>query len=174
MAQEMNRVQQDGDREVMAAPKCVEAVAKRTQQQARKSAAKAAAKREDRVLRSCLQPALDQKDAPPRLAGILLALPKEEQARRQASRLGFKLVQDPVEFVSQVGRQAMSSRKGHVVLAPAAGDSDYAVCARIAAVIMGAWYTDAKSFISAGRTSGCQYELLARRSKFRLSVSAGL
>ena len=131
-------------------------------------------KREDHVLRSCLQPALDQKDAPPRLAGILLALPKEEQACRQASRLGFKLVQDPVEFVSQVGRQAMSSRKGHVVLAPAAGDSDYAVCARIAAVIMGAWYTDAKSFISAGRTSGCQYEVLARRSKFRLAVSADL
>ena len=174
MAQEMNWVQQDGDREVMAAPKCVEAVAKRTQQQARKTAAKAAAKREDQVSRSCLQPALDQKDAPPRLAGILLALPKEEQACRQASRLGFKLVQDPVEFVSQVGRQAMSSRKGHVVLAPAAGDSDYAVCARIAAVIMGAWYTDAKSFISEGRTSGCQYEVLARRSKIRLAVSADL
>ena len=40
-AQEMNWVQQDGDRKVMAAPKCVEAVAKRTQQQARKAAAKA-------------------------------------------------------------------------------------------------------------------------------------
>ena len=68
----------------------------------------------------------------------------------------------------------MSSRKGHVVLAPAAGDSDYAVCARIAAVIMGAWYTDAKSFISEGRTSGCQYEVLARRSKIQLAVSADL
>ena len=135
MAQEMNWAQQDGDRQVMAAPKCVEAVAKRTQQQARKTVARAAAKREDRVLR--LQPALDQKDALPRLAGILLALPKETQACRQASRLGFKLVQDPVEFVSWVARQAMSSRKGHVVLASAAGDSDYAVCARIAAVIMG-------------------------------------
>ena len=100
MAQEMNWIQQDGDREVMAAPKCVEAVAKRTQQQARKSVASAAAKREDHVLRSCLQPAHDQKDGPPRLAGSLLALPTEERARRQASRLGFKLVQDPVEFVS--------------------------------------------------------------------------
>jgi hypothetical protein len=169
----MNWVQQDGDREVMAASKCVESVAKRTQQQARKTAAKAAAKREDLVLRSCLQPAI-QTDAPPRLAGILLALPKEEQARRKASRLGFKLVQDPVEFVSEVGRQAISSRTGHVVVAPAAGDSDYAVCARIAAVIMGAWYTDAKHFISAGRTSGCQYEELVRRSKFRLAVSADL
>ena len=45
MAPEMNWVQQDGDREVMAASKCVEAVAKRTQQQARKTAAKAAAKK---------------------------------------------------------------------------------------------------------------------------------
>ena len=91
LAQEMTWVQQDGDREVMAAPKCVEAVAKRTQQQARKSAA-SAAKREDRVLRSCLQPALDQKDAPPRLAGILLALPKEDRVRHKAQRLGFKQV----------------------------------------------------------------------------------
>ena len=174
MAPEMNWVQQDGDREVMATSKCVEAVAKRTQQQARKTAAKAAAKREDQVVRSSLQPALDLKDVPPLPAGILLALPKDEQARRKASRLGFKLVQDPVEFVSEVGRQAISSRTGHVVVAPAAGDSDYAVCARIAAVIMGAWYTDAKHFISAGRTSGCQYEELVRRSKFRLAVSADL
>jgi len=174
MAPEMNWVQQDDDREVMAASKCVEAVAKRTQQQARKTAAKAAAKREDQVVRSSLQPALDLKDVPPLPAGILLALPKEEQARRKASRLGFKLVQDPVEFVYEVGRQAISSRTGHVVVAPAAGDSDYAVCARIAAVIMGAWYTDAKHFISAGRTSGCQYEELVRQSKFRLAVSADL
>ena len=111
MAQEIDWVQQDGGPEVMTAPKCVEAVAKRTQQPARKSVASAAAKREDHVLRSCLQPALDQKDAPPRLAGILSALPKGEHACRQASRLGFKLVQDPVEFVPQVGRQAKSSRK---------------------------------------------------------------
>ena len=171
MAQEMNWVQQDGDREVMATPKCVEAVAKRTQQQARKTAAKAAAKRENQVLRSCLQPALD---APARQAGILLALPKEGQACNLAKRLGFKLVQDPVEFVSQVGRQAKSSHKGHVVLAPAIGDSDYAVCARIAAVFMGAWCTDASSFISAGKTSGCQYEVLVRQSKFRLAVSDDL
>ena len=52
MAQEMNWVQQDGDREVMVAPSCAEAVAKRTQQQARKTAAKAAAQREDPALRS--------------------------------------------------------------------------------------------------------------------------
>ena len=50
-------------------------------------------------------------------------------------------------------------------------------CGRLAlmtAVIMGAWYTDAQSFISAGRTSGCQYEVLARQSKFRLAVSDDL
>eukprot|EP00974_Lingulodinium_polyedra_P072055 6974486-Lingulodinium_polyedra.AAC.1 len=92
----MNWVQQDGDREVMAASKCVKTVAKRIQQQARKSVASAVAKREDHVLRSCLQPALGQKDAPPRPAGILLALPKEERASREARRLGSKLVQDPV------------------------------------------------------------------------------
>ena len=177
MAQEISWVRQDGDHEVKAAPKCIEAVAKRTQQQVRKSAATAAANRGDRVLRSCLQPALfDQKDAPARPAGILLALPKEEQACRKARSLGFKLVQDPVEFVSQVGRQARHSCKGNAVLAPAIGASDYAVCARLAAAVMGAWYTDVQGFISAGRTTGCQYveQCKARRSNFRLAVSADL
>ena len=44
IAKEMNWVQQDGGHEVMAAPECVESVAKRTQPQARKTVAKAAAK----------------------------------------------------------------------------------------------------------------------------------
>ena len=38
----------------------------------------------------------------------------------------------------------------------------------------GAWYTDAKSFILAGRTSGCQYEVLVRQSKFQFAVSTAL
>ena len=172
MAEEVNRVQEDGGREVMGAPKCVEAVAKRTQQQARKTAAKAAAKRDNQVVRSCLQPALD---APACQAGILLALPREVQARRQAKRLSFKLVDDPVEFVSKVGKLAKSpTHNGHVVAAPATEDNDYAVCARIAAVIMGAWYTDASSFIKYGRTCGCQYKALVRQSKFQLVVSTAL
>ena len=85
--------------------------------------------------------------------------------------LGFKHVSDPVEFVSKVVKHIMSPHKGHVVLAPTIGDSDYAVCARIAAMFMGAWCTDASSFISDGKTSGCQYEMLVRQSKFRLAVS---
>ena len=104
-----------------------------------------------------------------------MALPREVQARRQAKRLSFKLVDDPVEFVSKVGKLAKSpNHNGHVVVAPATEDNDYAVCARIAAVIMGAWYTDASSFIKYGRTCGCQYKALVRQSKFQFAVSIAL
>ena len=64
-----------------------------------------------------------------------------------------------------------------MVLAPIDGKSDYAVCAHIAAAIMGAWFTDARTFVSDdGRTGGCQYEeqCRARRRMFKLAVSADL
>ena len=105
-----------------------------------------------------------------------MVLPTEQAAIRKAVRLGFKLTRDPVEFVSEVGKRPGSSRKAHVVLAPIDGQSDYAVCAHIAAAIMGAWFTDAKSFVSDGRSRGCQCEerCKTRRSLFKLAASADL
>ena len=63
------------------------------------------------------------------------------------------------------------------MLEPMDGKSDYAACAHLAAVIMGAWFTNASSFVSAdGRTGGCQYEerCRTRRRMFKLAVSADL
>ena len=139
----------------------VKDVAKRVQQQAGKTTASVVAKREKQVVRSSIQvPLTSAKQRP---AGILLVLPQ------------FAL-HDPAEFVSLVGKRPGTSRKGHVVLAPIDGKSDYAVCAHIAAAIMGAWFTDARTFVSDGRTGGCQYEeqCRARRRMFKLAVSADL
>ena len=127
------------------------------------------------MVRSSIQVSL-KSGAKQRPAGILLVLPTEEAAIRKARRLGFKLTHDLVEFVSLVGKHPRTSRKAHVVLAPIDGKSDYAVCAHLAAVTMGAWFTNARSFVSDGRTGGCQYEerCRTRRRMFKLAVSADL
>ena len=173
VAPDMNWVRQADDPE--PAPTCVKDVAKRVQQQAGKTTASVVAKREKQVVRSSIQvPLTSAKQRP---AGILLVLCSEKAAIRTARRLGFKLTHDPAEFVSLVGKRPGTSRKGHVVLAPIDGKSDYAVCAHIAAAIMGAWFTDARTFVSDdGRTGGCQYEeqCRARRRMFKLAVSADL
>ena len=87
-----------------------------------------------------------------------------------------KLTHDPVDFVSLVGKRPRTSRKAHVVLAPIDGKSDYAVCAHLAAAIMGAWFSNAGTFVSSGRTGGCQYEerCWAQRHMFKFAVSAKL
>ena len=175
VAPDMNWVQQADDPEMTPAPTCVEDVAKRVKQQAGKTTASVVAKRETHVVRSSIPVSL-KSGAQQRPAGILLVLPTEEKAIRKARRLGFKLTHDPVEFVSLVGKQPRTSRKAHVVLAPIDGKSDYAVCAHLAAVIMGAWFTNARSFVYDGRTGGCQYEerCRTRRSIFKLAASADL
>ena len=136
----MNWVQEVGDPEVAPACACVEDIAKCVVQQASKSAASVAAKREVQVVRSSVQASV-AAEAQSRDAGILLARQRDGAAIQKAHRLGFKLIHNPVELVSVVGERPRSSLKAHVVLAPVEGQSDYVVCAHIAAAIMGAWYT---------------------------------
>ena len=171
----MNWIRQVDDPEMTPAPTCVKDVAKRVKQQAGKTTASVGAKWEKQVVRSSI-PASLKSGAPERPAGILLALPTELDAIRRARRLGFKVTHDPVEFVSLVGKQLTTSRKAHAVLAPVDGKSDYAICAHLVAVIMGTWFTDARTFVSNGQVGGCQYKecCRTRRSMFRVAVSAAL
>ena len=127
------------------------------------------------VVRSSIQVSL-KSGAKQRPAGILLVLPTEEVAIRKARRLGLKLAHAPVQIASLAGKHPGTSRKAHVVLAPVDGKSDYAVCAHLAAAIMGAWFTSASAFVSDGRAGGCQYEerCRTRRRMFKLAVSADL
>ena len=175
VAPDMNWVQQADDPEMTPATTCVEDVAKRVEQQAGKTTASVVATRSKQVVRSSIQASL-KSGAKHRPAGILLVLPTEGAAIRKARRLGFKLTHDPVEFVSLVGRTRQTSRKAHVVLAPIDGKSDYAVCAHLAAAIMGAWFSNAGTFVSSGRTGGFQYEerCKAQRRTFNIAVSADL
>ena len=107
-------------------------------------------------------------------AGFLLALPSDGVARRVARNLGFRILDDPVEFVHKVG--AVARRQGHVVLAPVCENTDYAVCARLCAVCLGAYFADSRAFIRKGRLCGVQYDDLCHGGGpvFKVAVSAGL
>ena len=62
------------------------------------------------------------------------------------------------------------------MLPPIDEKADYAVCVHLVAVIMHAWFATARTFVSNGRTGGCQYEERCRtqRSIFELAVSADM
>ena len=111
------------------------------------------------------------------LTGFLLALPSDRPARRVAQKLGFHILDDPVDFARKVG--AAASRRvgaGHVVLAPVSEDTDYAVCARLGAMCLGAYLADSRAFCRKGRSCGVQYEDLCHGGGqgFKVAVSARL
>ena len=146
------------------------------------AAAKARAKRENHVTRSSVQPAnqrdLDEVSARP--AGVILsrtalASSSDRQILRRAHKLHFDAVHDPIEFVEKAAASSRASNRGNVVLASPSEISDFAVCARIVAVIMGAYFADPKDFLDKGRDCGCQYkEKYNGRKTFRCAVSAAV
>ena len=103
-----------------------------------------------------------------------MALPSDGAARRLARSLGFRIIDDPVDFVHKVGKVAR--RQGHVVLAPVSENTDYAVCARLCAVCLGAYFADSTAFCRKGRLCGVQYDDLCHGGGpvFKVAVSAGL
>ena len=72
--------------------------------------------------------------------------------------------------------QPTTSPKARAMLPPIDEKADYAVCVHLVAVIMHAWFATARTFVSNGRTGGCQYEERCRtqRSIFELAVSADM
>ena len=170
------------DEPVEAAPACVAAAAKRAAQETRRrgaaGAVKARAKREAHVVKPLVRRPQDAAAAASAAlpAGFLLALPSDRRARRVAQNLGFHILDDPVDFVRKVG--AAASRRvgaGHVVLAPVCEDTDYAVCARLCAVCLGAYLADSQAFCRK-RSRGVQYEDLCHTggAGFKVAVSARL
>ena len=163
-----------------AAPACVAAAAKRAAQETRRhgaaGAVQARAKRDTRVVRPLVRrpedAAVAASAAPP--PGFLLALAGDRPARQVAQRLGFHILDDPIEFARKVGAAA-TRRKGHVVVAPVSEDTDYAVCARLCAVCLGAYLADSRSFCRK-RMRGVQYEDLCHTggAGFKVAVSARL
>ena len=170
------------DEPVEAAPACAAAAAKRAAQETRQrgaaGAARARAKREAHVVQPVVRRPQDATVAASAVpAGFLLALPSYHRARRVAQNLGFHILDDPVDFVRKVG--AAASRRvgaGHVVLAPVSEDTDYAVCARLGAMCLGAYLADSRAFCRKGRSCGVQYEDLCHGGGqgFKVAVSARL
>ena len=105
------------------------------------AAAKARAKRENKVLQSSTRPRGEQDEdlAPARKPGIMLVRTQDEEAMRNAQRMQFQLTIDPVDFVANVVKEPAAKQNGHVVLAPNK-NTDYALIAILAAATMGAFY----------------------------------
>ena len=143
-----------------------------------KAAAKARSAREKKVLRSAApKPAgRDAYLAPAPAPGIMLVRLRDEDARRKAQRLRFKLVHDPVDFLTLVAKQGRRAarKKGNVVLAPTA-DTDFGVGAQIAAAFTGAFYTAPGSFLH-NAPQGIQYTEKLRSSdkSYHVAVTAAL
>ena len=172
---------------VAAASACAERVAKRLPgEQSRFSesaaaAAKARAKRDDHVTRSRVQPARPRDLEPARPAGVILlrsatASVADSQAVRRARALHFEMTHDPVDFVRKAAASSARTNRGNAVLASPSETSDYAVCARIVAIVMGAYFADAKDFLNKGPSCGCQYKDQYRESckTFRVAVSVSV
>jgi hypothetical protein len=95
-----------------------------------KAAAKARSAREKKVLRSATPgPAgRDAYLAPARPLGLMLVRLGDQEARRKAQRLRFKMVHDPVDFLASLATQDRHAKKGNVVLGTTA-DTDFDIAA---------------------------------------------
>ena len=93
-----------------------------------------------------------------------------------ARRLHFTTTHDPVDFVRRVVAASPRSTKANLVLAPISETSDFAVCARIAASVLGTYFADPKDFVNERRDCGCQYRPQWRDNlrTFRWVVAARL
>ena len=145
------------------------------------AAAKARAKREEKVVQSSTRArqesaGRDAEDlAPARKAGIMLVRFQDVEARLKAQRLRFTVTSDPVDFVAQVARVPASLGKGHVVLAPLDA-TDYALSSQIAAAVMGGYFATPKDFLNEkGPPLGIMYcEKYKGPSTYHVAVSPAL
>ena len=142
-------------------------------------AAKARKKLQDRVIRPQVEKsgAGDVGDLPSIPAGVALVREKDKRAAALARRLRFSCTNDPAEFVRKVvAASATRKKQGHVVLAPVAESTDFAVSARVSAVLLGAYHADARDFVAKGKTCGCQYVAQWQRPKstYKLALSDAL
>ena len=91
--------------------------------------------------------------------------------------LQCRCTHDPVDFVRLAVAASAARRRaievGHLVLAPISEISDFAVSARIAAVLLGSYYADPRDFVKKGKICGCQYipQLTKSKSTYYLALS---
>ena len=114
--------------------------------------------------------------APP---GLMLVRLADEQARRKAQRLGFRLFHDPVDFLACLVKQDRKAalKKGRVVLAATTDTgTDFDIAAQIVAVFIGAFYTTPREFAQQESPRGVQYaeKLRSSATTYHVAVTAAL
>ena len=93
------------------------------------------------------------ESAPP---GVGLVATDEVQALSMVRKNGFKHVASPLEFVREVAASATRQNCGHLVLAEH-GRTDYALAARLAAALLGAYLATLADYVANGRQCGTQF-----------------
>ena len=86
--------------------------------------------------------------APP---GIALVKVAAKDAFAKLREHNFKVSHDPIDFIDQVLRSRVRSpNRGHLVLASAVAHNDFAVAARLLAVLLGTYLADPADFLKRG------------------------
>ena len=142
-----------------------------------KAAATARRTREKKVLSSAT-PGPADRDADlvaARPPGLMLVHLGFLHALGKATRLRFRVVNDPVDFLAGVAKQNSNARRrsGNVVLVQTAGaDTDFGIAAKIAAAFTGAFFTTPDDFAKGDFPEGIQYTEKLRSSKATYHVAA--
>ena len=90
--------------------------------------------------------------APP---GIALVKVAAKDAFAKLRKHNFKVSHDPIDFIDQVLRSRVRSpNRGHLVLASAVAHNDFAVAARLLAVLLGTYLADPADFLRRGPSAG--------------------
>lgn len=90
--------------------------------------------------------------APP---GIALVKVAAKDAFAKLRKHNFKVSHDPIDFIDQVLRSRVRSpNRGHLVLASAVAHNDFAVAARLLAVLLGTYLADPADFLRRGSKCG--------------------
>jgi hypothetical protein len=124
------------------------------------AAAKARAKVQKKVIKTSVQRARtkNQQDGPTIPAGIALGRRRDVAAFERARRLGFRCMEDPVDFVRAMAKtRSKAPGRGHLVLVPLNVQTDFVYAARLAASLVGAYVADETNFSSTNYTlvRGC-------------------
>ena len=116
--------------------------------------------------------------SPPAGVCLLAGMPGDASIAAFLTKRGFKVTRDAAAFVELcVKMNSTASRKRHLVLAKKGSESDAHVAARLAAMLMGAHFAEAKDFNKNGRACGLKYHVRFNKKEgpvFHAAVSAAM
>ena len=103
--------------------------------------------------------------------GVALTRDEDSSVHATLRRRRFKLVHNPLNFVELVlATRASAPRRGHLVLVPHGVRTDFAVCARLAAALLGTHMATVEEYLAKGRSCGCQFLPTYNKQKPKLTV----